>query len=91
MLDGILSNLADYYPQALPTGGTPRMKEVIKEINRVEDQENDLIFANNIKLNDFKDEEGNYTRFIMEVINTAIGVTQNNDDHKERTIKDIFT
>ncbi len=32
-----------------------------------------------------------YTKFIMEVINTAIRVTQaSSDDKRERTVKDIF-
>ena len=35
--NNVLVNLADLYPQAEPTGGTPRMRDVISEINRVED------------------------------------------------------
>ena len=37
MLNNILINLADNYPQAPVAGGTPRMKDAIIEINRVED------------------------------------------------------
>ena len=37
MINNILINLADNYPQAPVTGGTPRMREAITEINRVED------------------------------------------------------
>jgi hypothetical protein len=76
MISDILVNLADLYPQAQPTGGTPRMREVIAEINRVEDEENDLIYANNIKIGDFINKEGDYTQFIMQVLNKAIKVTQ---------------
>jgi hypothetical protein len=36
-LNNILINLADSYPQAPISGGTPRMREVITEVNRVED------------------------------------------------------
>lgn len=35
--NNILVNLADLYPQAEPTGETPRMRDAIAEINRVED------------------------------------------------------
>ena len=43
-------NLADYYPQAPVTGGTLRMKEVINEVNRVDDEANDLILSNDIRI-----------------------------------------
>jgi len=33
----ILTNLADYYPMAAPTGGTSRMRDAIHEINRTDD------------------------------------------------------
>ena len=36
IIKNILANLADNYPQAPVTGGTPRMREVIQEINRVQ-------------------------------------------------------
>jgi len=36
IIKNILINLADYYPQAPITGGTPRIKNVIHEISRVE-------------------------------------------------------
>jgi hypothetical protein len=35
MLTNILINLADSYPQAPISGGTPRMREVITEVNRL--------------------------------------------------------
>lgn len=35
MISNILVNLADLYPQAQATGGTPRMREVIAEMNRL--------------------------------------------------------
>ena len=38
ILDNILINLADSYPQAPISGGTPRMREAINEVNRVEDE-----------------------------------------------------
>ena len=50
MLSDILANLADNYPQAPPSGGTPRMRDAILELNRVEEEENDLIFANGIEI-----------------------------------------
>jgi len=30
----VLKNLAPYYPQAPPTGGTPKMREALCTINR---------------------------------------------------------
>ena len=38
ILNNILINLADNYPQAPASGGTPRMKEVINEVNRLDDE-----------------------------------------------------
>ena len=72
------------------------MREVINEINRVDDEENDFIFTNNIKISDFLtlgekkkvddydyepiifDKKASYSKFIMNVINTAIEVTHDN-------------
>ena len=53
ILNNILINLADMYPQAPATGGSPRMKEAINEVNRVDDEENDLIYANKIKMDEY--------------------------------------
>jgi hypothetical protein len=53
IVSNVLVNLADSYPQASPTGGTPRMREIITEVNRVDDEENDFIMANNIKIGDY--------------------------------------
>ena len=50
MVHNILINLSDSYPQAPAVGGTIRMREVTSQVNRVEDDENDLIFTSNIKL-----------------------------------------
>ena len=44
IVNNILINLADSYPQAPISGGTPRIKEVITEVNRMDDPKNDLIF-----------------------------------------------
>jgi hypothetical protein len=52
ILQNILVNLADMYPQAPPSGGTPRMREVITEVNRVDDTQNDFIYTSNIKISD---------------------------------------
>ena len=53
ILHNILINLADSYPQAPASGGTPRMREAINEVNRVDDEENDLIHTCGIKISDF--------------------------------------
>lgn len=53
--NNILINLSDYYPQAPITGGTPRMNNIIEQVNKVENEENDLIFANDIKISDYLD------------------------------------
>ena len=52
IVHNILINLADSYPQAPPSGGTPRMKEAITEVNRVDDPESDFIVNNNIKISE---------------------------------------
>jgi hypothetical protein len=97
-LNNILINLSDNYPQAPASGGTLRMREVITEVNRSDSEENDFIFTSGIKINDFlstkgmPNEDGDYTGFIMKVINSVIEVTQKNDeDHRERTIYEKFT
>ena len=56
------------------------MKSVIYEINRTEDEENDFIYANGIKIADYINDEEDYTAFIMRVVNTAIDVTQNSEN-----------
>ena len=53
ILRNILINQADNYPQAPVSGGTPRMREVINDINRTDDEENDLIWTSGIKISDF--------------------------------------
>jgi hypothetical protein len=53
MLNNIILNLADSYPQAPAAGGTPRMKETITEVNRVDNHENDLIYTSGIKISEF--------------------------------------
>ena len=83
----ILVNLADNYPQAPTTGGTPRMREVINEVNRMDDFNNDFIFTSGLKIADFMGkkrsktvirDDGDYTDFIMKVINKIIEETQSN-------------
>ena len=53
ILHNILINLADSYPQAPISGGTPRMREMIAEVNRADDEENDLIWTSGIKISDY--------------------------------------
>jgi hypothetical protein len=48
-----LINLADSYPQAPPAGGTPRMREILTEVNRVDDDQNDFIYTSDIKISDY--------------------------------------
>ena len=106
MLNNILVNLADNFPQAPISGANPRLREVIHDVNRLDDESNDFIYANKIKIADYLtisegkngheeivfDEEANYTAFIMKVINTAIEVIHaNEEDKRERTNMEIFT
>jgi hypothetical protein len=109
ILKNILINLADSYPQAPASGGTPRMREAITEVNRTDDEENDFIFTAGIKISEHLtieiikederdveilklEESGDYTSFIMKVLNAAINVTQDNkDDARERTIFERFS
>ena len=58
ILSNILVNLADSYPQAAASGGTPRMREAITEVNRSDDIENDFIFNADIKIGDYLAEGG---------------------------------
>jgi hypothetical protein len=109
MLAHTLSNLADLYPMAAPSGGTLRMRNIINEVNRVDDEENDFIYCNGIKISDHLklgdhysgdsnndrkilfSEEGDYTAFIMKVINAIIEVPQDNrEDKRERTVFEKF-
>ena len=53
MIHNILTNLSDSYPQAPTSGGTIRMREVTSEVNRVEDDENDLIYTSGIKIKNY--------------------------------------
>ena len=82
------------------------MREVITEVNRMDDQENDLIWTSGIRIVDYikveekednenqaisLPEDENYTEFIMKVINSATSVTQENkDDFRERTVFEKF-
>ena len=54
-MKNIVVNLADYYPQTPITGGTLKMKEVINEVNRVDDEANDLILSNDIQIANYLD------------------------------------
>ena len=92
IVNNILINTADNYPQAPPSGGTPRMRDIITDVDRVDNPDNDLIFNSGIRLSNYvevkKDEYGkqidikpkheDYTGFIMEVVNHIIEVTQDN-------------
>jgi hypothetical protein len=44
ILTEVLINLAESYPQAQAqaSGGTPRMRKAITDVNRTEDEDNDL-------------------------------------------------
>ena len=53
MVNNILINTADKYPQAPPSGGTPRMKKAITDVNRVDNPYSDLIYSSGIKIGDY--------------------------------------
>ena len=53
MVNNILLNTADNYPQAPASGGTPRMRDVITDVNRVDNPDNDLIYNSGIKIEDY--------------------------------------
>ena len=53
MMNNILINQADSFPQAPVSGGTPRMREAITEVNRADDEVNDLIWTSGIKISDY--------------------------------------
>ena len=53
IIHNIMINLADFYPQAPPSGGTPRMRDAIHEVNRVDDEQNDFIYSNGLKISDY--------------------------------------
>lgn len=86
----ILTCLADGYPQAPITGGSQKMREIVKAVNRSDDETKDLIYNHNIRVLDYVQTSTNNSRFeyierfnmdvyidyIMEVINTAINVAR---------------
>jgi hypothetical protein len=68
-----LSSLSPYYPQAPPTGGTPRMREALLAVDRSYNPELDFICTQKLILK--REDKGEYTEFIMRLINRVIGVT----------------
>ncbi len=46
----IFCQLASHYPQAPAAGATARMREVIIDVNRAQDEQNNFIFSSNIKI-----------------------------------------
>ena len=74
-LKSILENMADSYPMAPATGGTQKMRENVHDINRTDNENYDFIRANGISIKPYINEEGDYTEFIMQVINAAIRAT----------------
>jgi hypothetical protein len=53
IIHNILINLADSFPQAAASGGTPRMRDAIIDISRVDDPQNDFLVANDIKISKY--------------------------------------
>jgi hypothetical protein len=47
--------LIDHYPRAHAIGGTVKIKNTIKEISRFDDESNDLIITNGIKIAQYID------------------------------------
>ncbi len=92
-----MNDLASHYPQASAGGETARMREVILNVNRSEDETNDLIFTKNIQIEKYlkKDKEDHYLKysgFIMEVINIAISATREPfSDNSDYTVFEKFS
>ena len=63
MVNNILINTANNYPQAPASGGTPKMRKVITAVDRSDNPDNDLILLSGIKIKDFVEVERdvNYT------------------------------
>ena len=82
----ILESILEHYPQAPAAGQTARMRDAIINVNRAEDEANDLILNRDIRIEKYlnldqnkteiMNQYENYTGFIMEVINSAINVTR---------------
>ena len=53
MVNNILINTANNYPQASSSGGTPKMRKVITAVDRSDNPDNDLILLNGIKIEDY--------------------------------------
>ena len=49
-LSEIFTELSAHYPQAPTTGATAKMREVIADVNRTQDEQNNLIFSSDIKI-----------------------------------------
>lgn len=73
--------MASFYPQAPAVGETARIRQVITDVNRSQDDTNDLILTKNIKISEYLVQSNDigpegYTGFIMEVINAAINIAR---------------
>ena len=53
MVNNILLNTANNYLQALASGGTPKMRKVITNIDRSDNPDNDLILLSGIMIQDY--------------------------------------
>ena len=53
MVNNILINTANNYPQAPSSGGTPKMRKVITAVDRSDNPDNDLILLSGIKIEDY--------------------------------------
>ena len=53
MVNNILLNTANNYPQAPSSGGTPKMRNVITAVDRSDNPDNDLILLSGIKIGDY--------------------------------------
>jgi hypothetical protein len=59
IIHNIMINLADGFPMASIAASSERMRAAINEVNRVDDEENDLIYNMGIKIKDYLDSSWN--------------------------------
>jgi len=85
-----LQNLIAYYPQSPPTGASPKMKNAILNIDRIDNEELDFLMTHKLKI--LKQKDGDFTEFIMKVMNKVIELPNqiSKEDPLQQTLFEKF-
>ena len=60
------------------------MRSILASVNRIDDNQFDLIFAHDIRVTKQEIENNDYTEFIMKVLNKAIQITGEIEENEVR-------